>query len=215
MKNILLTSAILLLLFSSNLLAERDRAAGVTIIKSAMVSSTDITYTDANLDERKGQLIAGTFGVGADLVYKIRNHYYLNVNLAYTTYSFNNIIKYVDNAQLEATSIDLNVNYCYYLGSFDEFTPYVGAGGGFIFMNSNESELTRVKDDNGGGQLLYGDPDNKFLDELSILLNAKLGLQIPVGDKFLINTDFDLSIVIAENYGIIPKLSIGGSYIFN
>ena len=95
MKNILLTSAILLLLFSSNLLAERDRAAGVTIIKSAMVSSTDITYTDANLDERKGQLIAGTFGVGADLVYKIRNHYYLNVNLAYTTYSFNNIIKYI------------------------------------------------------------------------------------------------------------------------
>ena len=215
MKNILLTSTILVLLFSSELFAERDRAAGVKIIKSAMVSSTDITYIDANMDERKSQLLAGTFGVGADLVYKIRNHYYLNVNLAYTSYSFNNIIKYVDNGKLEASSIDLNVNYCYYLGSFDEFTPYVGAGGGLIFMNSNESELTPVKDENGGGQSIFGDSDGNYLDELSVLLNAKLGLQIPVGDKFLINTDFDLSIVVAENYGIIPKLSIGGSYIFN
>ena len=212
MKYIFITTTVFIVLFSCELFSENDRAVGVKIIKSAMVSSTDITYTDANMDERKGQLLAGTFGIGADLVYKIRNHYYLNVDLAYTTYSFNNIIKYVDNGKLEASSIDLNVNYCYYLGSFDEFTPYVGAGGGLIFMNSNESELTPVKDQN---QLFYGDSDNKYLNELSILLNAKLGLQIPVGEKFLINTDFDLSIVIAENYGIIPKLSIGGSYIFN
>lgn len=177
MKYIFITTTVFIVLFSCELFGENDRAAGVKIIKSAMVSSTDITYTDANMDERKGQLLAGTFGIGADLVYKIRNHYYLNVDLAYTTYSFNNIIKYVDNGKLEASSIDLNVNYCYYLGSFDEFTPYVGAGGGLIFMNSNESELTPVKE---GGQSIFGDSDNKYLNELSILLNAKLGLQIPV-----------------------------------
>lgn len=199
---------------STNLFAERDKAAGVKFIKSVMVSSTEITYTDENMDERQSQLLAGTFGLGADLVYQIRNHYYLSINLAYTTYSFNNIIKYVDDKKLEASSIDLNVNYCYYLGSFDEFTPYVGAGGGFIFMNSNESELTPVKDDDGG--ILFSDnSENNYLDELSIFLNGRLGLQIPVSDKFLINTEFDFSIIIAENYGVIPKLTIGGSYIFN
>lgn len=212
MKNIIIVTIALFVLLGTALFAESGKAVGLKLNKSIIVVSENVSYLDGNNDQRQGELMSSTIGLGANLVYKIRNNYYLDVTLAYTSYTFSNIPIYKDNKKLEASSIDLIVDYSYYLSSFDEFTPYVAFGGGFVFMTSNESELTYIKDT--GGVNFLEDSDT-YLSEMSLLLNAKIGLHIPVNEKFVVNTEFDFVAVLSTNYGVIPKLSFGGSYIFN
>lgn len=184
-------------------------ALGLRFNKSLTVASGEFSYAvegNSNLIKR-AELISSAFGIGGDFIYKVSSKSYLNISLVYSTYSINDNIKFENNEKLTASSIDFTVNGNYYFTDPKNFTPYAGGGGGFIFINSNESDLVRFQE--GNNNILY---QSDYLSELNLFFNAKIGLHIPITEKLFVFPEFDFMIVTADNLGVIPKLVIGASY---
>lgn len=215
MKILKLVIALFLILTINQLNAKNSQlsgnnsALGLKLNKSLTVAASEIDYSrDGEFDNiRSAELISGTIGLGADFIYKISSKSFLNISLIYSSYSINNSIRYKDNETLEASSFDFTINGNYYFGDPNGFTPYAGGGGGFIFLNSNENELTRVSQ----GDFIETD-ENDYLSELNLFFNAKIGLHIPITSKVYCFSEFDFMMITAENLGVIPKISVGASY---
>lgn len=184
-------------------------AFGLRLNKSLTVASRQVNYTEEGIynNVKKAELITNVFGVGGEFIYKVSSKSYLNISLVYSSYAINDNIKFENNEKLTASSFDFTINGNYYFSGPRNFTPYAGGGGGFIFMNSNESDLVRV--DDGNSSVLY---QSDYLSELNLFFNAKIGLHIPITEKLFVFPEFDFMIVTADNLGVIPKLVIGASY---
>lgn len=186
-----------------------NSALGLKLNKSLTVASGEYDYIEIGNPNRyrSTELVNSTFGLGLDFLYKASSERYLNISLMYSFYSLSDKIKFENEKNLEATSIDFTVNGNLYLNDPKYFTPYIGGGGGFVFLYSNEVDLVKSGQDEN-----FIDSEVDYFSELNLFFNLKIGLHIPLNEQLFVYPEFDFMMITAENLGVIPKISVGASY---
>ena len=205
MKTILLLLSILILQIQIVQSEQVDLGLSFKLNKSLALMPFENIRTNSD-DEDGYKLFDGTFGFAADLLYKSKRRAYFNLSIDYNILSVNDEFNSLNGTELSGSFLKVMFGGIAYMDPPDEFTPYIGYGVGFIFVNSNQNEIEYY--DEYGSEVIKGD----LISDFTLSLDVKAGLLIPINEKFSLTTDLDFGIYFAQYLGLVPRLQVGGVY---
>ncbi len=205
MTKYLLPFLFIILLYSSSKAEQTDLGLSLKLNKS--LGLIPFGSVELNKDDNKElSLLNGTFGIAADLLYKSKRRIYFNLSLEYNSLVRNDDFLDLNGKELNGNFVKIGFNGIGYMEPPDEFTPYLGYGFGFLFINTNQDEL--ITYDSDEYEPITGDLFSPF----TISIDIKAGLLIPINENFSVTADIDFGIYFAKHLGLIPKLQVGSIY---
>lgn len=187
--------------------ASDDRDIGLSLKVNRSIGIIPIQGIQlSEQNEETVNLLTGTFGFGAELLYRSKRRMYFNLLVEYNSLLVNDNFHDLNGNTLNGSFFKIGFSGIGYFNPPDEFTPYIGYGIGFIFINTNQDELYTY--DSGS----YDDVKGDLFSAFSVSFDLKGGLLFPISKQFSITTDIDFSVYFATHLGLVPKVRLGGIY---
>lgn len=153
-------------------------------------------------------ILDGGVGAAAEYQFKILDNTYLGLQAGYSRFKNENSIDTSSNKKLRVTAAELFITASREFVVFDGYNLSIGIGGGVVGVNTNETTVTNIDENNP--RRIYS--SEELFNSYTFALNIRGGAMVPIGGKFFSTLDLDANILFADHIGVMPRIGIGFGY---